>query len=62
MSISAQEAAEIAQRAGLTLSDAAALQNLAGSVEEAKTLAGVFAEGQEPGPRELADQITGGQE
>lgn len=61
MSITVNEAAEIARRAGLSLPDAQALSVLADDVEHAKQLAAQFApETVEPddlAPDVLADQV-----
>lgn len=48
--ITAREAAEVAARHKLTLSDAAALSRLADSPEEAEELASIFVDGPESKP------------
>jgi pyridoxine 5'-phosphate synthase PdxJ len=60
--IDAKTAAEIAKEHGLTLTDAAALQKLADSKEDAEMLASLFADESETDPRKLAQSFprTGG--
>lgn len=59
MPLSSQEAAEVAARRGLSLSDAAALRQLADSTEEADSLAQQFAADDDVDPAEVAKRIGG---
>lgn len=55
MSITSKEAAAVAKKFGLNLSDTAALASLAGSTEEAEELAKQFQP--EPDANQIADRI-----
>lgn len=55
MPISSQDAAAVARRHGLGLGDAAALQRLADTPDEAEDLAAQFAP--DPDPRDMASKV-----
>jgi hypothetical protein len=57
MSISSKEACEIAQKHGLSLSDAAALAKLADNTDEADDLAVMFERPEDEDPAKLAAKI-----
>jgi ribose 5-phosphate isomerase len=53
--ITSKEAAEVAHKHGLSLTDASALSRLADSVDEADELAGLFADKDDP--KDLAAKV-----
>lgn len=58
MSIDSKEAAQIAKKHGLSLTDAAALARLAETPEEAEELAALFTGKQEERQREVSERIN----
>ncbi len=60
--LDSRTAAKVARAHGLSLTDAAALQRLASSEEEAEALAAMFADESQTDPRKLAQSFprTGG--